>query len=95
MLPTSASLQMSDATTQTTGPLGAATAPVFSVVHQVGKGNSANPTASAAATSTPGASSPAPVTTSASSLPNWLLPVGAGLVVVAVLALLLKRKAKK
>ncbi len=79
MLPISASLSSSDTTTQTTGPAATASAPVFSVVHQIGEGNTSNPTSSASATAATG------VPSAAAGVPVWAVYVALGLGVVAVL----------
>jgi len=88
MLPLSASLASSDTTTQTTGPAATASAPVFSVVHQVGEGNTSNPTSSASATAATGVPAAA---VNANGVPAWAVYVALGLGVAALLGLLLQR----
>ena len=87
--PISASLNSSDTTTQTTGPAATASAPVFSVVHQVGEGNTSNPTSSASATAATGV--PASVVT-ANGVPAWAVYVAIGLGIAALFGLLLPRR---
>lgn len=88
MLPISASLSASDTTTQSTGPTGQASAPIFSVVHQIGDGNTSNPKLTAEATATPSN----PYGTASSDLPSWLVPVALGLAIAAVLGIALQKK---
>jgi len=87
MLPISASLSSSDTTSQTTGPAATASAPVFSVVHQIGEGNTSNPTSSASATAATGV----PSSVSGSALPAWAVYVAIGLGLAALLGLVITR----
>ena len=92
MLPISASLSSTDQTSQTTGPAPQATAPVFSVVHQLGEDNTSNPTSSAAATAT---ATPAGAAVADSGIPSWVAAVGVGLALAAFLGVVLGRKGAK
>lgn len=87
MLPISASLSSSDTTTQSTGPSPQASAPVFSVVHQIGEGNTSNPTSSASATAATGT----PSAVSGSELPSWAVYFAIGLGLAALLGLVITR----
>ena len=86
MLPISASASSSDQTSQTSGPAPQASAPVFSVTHQIGEGNTSNPTSSAAATASNG---PAP---SSGALPTLAIAVAIGLGVAALAGVLIGRR---
>lgn len=83
----SASLSNQEQTSQTTGPLGSATAPIFQKTVLIGRDNRAQADASASPTAS---ASAAPA--GSASLPSWLLPAALGLAVAVSLGLLLTRK---